>query len=121
MQGKQVMNAGSSGKFHYSNRINPNTRYTNPNRDWRLSQMLDDWETLQEMRKKEEAMKEKAKERKEFTKDIAKLIKDSKKKRKKRTNTSSESSTSISLCLSNSISHISSISFCHLYYLINYF
>jgi len=94
MQGKQIMNAGSSGKFHYSNRINPNTRYTNPNRDWRLSQMLGDWETQQEMRKKEEAMKEKAKERKEFTKDIAKLIKGSKKKRKKRTSTSSESSTS---------------------------
>ena len=56
--------------------------------------MLDDWETQQEARKKEEALKEKARERKEFTKDLARIIQP-KRKDRKHVNTSSESSTSV--------------------------
>ena len=94
MQGIQSTNARRGGKFHYSNRGNANTRYAGSNRDWRLSQMLDDWEIQQEARKKEEALKEKAKERKEFTRDLAKIIHGEKQRKKKRESTSSESSIS---------------------------
>ena len=46
--------------------------------------MLDDWESQQEARKREEALKEKAMERKEFTKDLARIIHSNKKRRKRK-------------------------------------
>ena len=55
MQGITQTNAGRGGKFHYSNRQPNNTRYQNNTKDWRLSQMLEDWEVKQEAKKKEEA------------------------------------------------------------------
>ena len=94
MQGIQQMNAGRGGKFHQSYRRYQNTRYGNTNREWQLSQIIEDWEHQQEAKKREEAIKEKARERKEFTKDLAKIIKCDGRKKKKRESTSSESSMS---------------------------
>ena len=94
MQGIYQNNAGRGGKFHYSNKRNTYTRYTPNNKDWRLTQMLDDWENQQEARRKEEALREKAIERKEFTKDLARIIQ-SKKMRKKKVYSSPESSSSV--------------------------
>jgi hypothetical protein len=74
MQGITQNNAGRGGRFHYSNKRPMNTRYENNTKDWRLSQMLEDWEAQQETKKKEEAIQEREKEQKELTKDLAKII-----------------------------------------------
>ena len=69
MQGINNQNAGRGGMYHYSNRRTQNNRFSTQNKDWRLSQMLNEWELQQEAKKKEEILKEKVKERKELTKN----------------------------------------------------
>ena len=94
MQGRYQTNAGRGGRFHHPNGRGVNTRFMSNQKDWRLTQMLDEWETQQEARRREEALKEKAKERREFTKDLAKIINGKEKRRKRRESSSSESSIS---------------------------
>ena len=94
MQGINNQNAGRGGMYHYSNRRTQNNRFSTQNKDWRLSQMLNEWELQQEAKKKEEMLKEKVKERKELTKNLIKIMHSKSGKKKKRNSTSSESSTS---------------------------
>lgn len=63
-----------------------------PTNDWRLTKLLDDWEQEQLKKEKEMELIAKKQDRKEFTKDLAKIILLSDKNRKRRTSTSSDSS-----------------------------